>query len=313
LEYNTLLPEFNFRNTFLFFPNPTLMAANHFQARTLQLLRWITLLQTAIVLWSLTMVLKNKREADESRREVYFWVGIVVACLFLMSSLSAWFWETVPGLPQIQFSTRWLSFLTLASSLVTGFGLSAYPTGTSKWLKLSHFTLCVVALFFSVVIVFGGCFLGDEEEKLAAVSRYNAPEYNPKSMPNWKQRVIEVRDPPFTLIQGRAQVRVEQFQAHLRRFSVSAESPVQLRLRLFDYPGWKLTANGVRMNPTIDPMTGGIIVDLSPGAHDLLIEFESTWWRRMSLVVSLLVVSSLLGSLVWICLSKRSSLITADS
>jgi hypothetical protein len=310
LEYNTLLPEFKFQNTFLFFPNAALMAANHFQARTLQLLRWITLLQTAMVLGSLMMVVRNRSAIKATRKEVCFWVGVVVGCLFLMSSLSAWLWGLVPGLPQIQFSTRWLSFLTLASSLVIGLGLGTFSSEASRVLKLGNFSLCFVALFFSVVIMFGGCFLGEEEEKLAAVQLYNAPEYNPKIMPNWEQRIIETRDPPFTLIQGRALVRIEQFQAHQRYLSVRAENPIRLRLRLFNYPGWKVTANGIMVSPTVDPLTGGMVVDLPAGSYELRIEFTATWWRQIAFVVSLLVT---VGLFAWWALGNRSSSLNSDA
>ena len=298
LEYSTLLPEFNFRNTFLFFPDPILMSADSFLARTIPLLRWIALLQVSLVLVSLAIILKIHEKRSRARKAVIWAGGTALGCLFLMSRPSAWIWDLLPGLPQVQFSTRWMSILTLASALAIGLAMTAYPetspsTGI-KWLKLSHFSLCLGACFFSVVIVMSGCFLGEDEEKLAIANFNNAPEYNPKVMPNWKQRTIETRDPVVAVLQGNAQIRVNQWQAQSRRIHVDAEGPVRLRLRLFNYPGWVIKGNNGRLTPTDDSCTGGMVIDLDPGLHDLHVEFTETWWRRISLLVSMVTVLTLI-------------------
>jgi hypothetical protein len=159
-----------------------------------------------------------------------------------------------------------------------------------KWLKLGHFPLCVAACLFSVVIVLGGCFLGEDEEKFAAANVYNAPEYNPKTMPNWTQRVIEKLDPPLTVVDGKARVRIDQVQAQLRRFFVEAGTSVRLKIRLFDYPGWTVRVNEVILKPTVDAATGGMIIDLASGTYDIRIEFIDTWWRRTAYWGSMLTI-----------------------
>ncbi len=302
LEYSTLLPEFNFRNTFLFFPNPDLTSANPFQARTLWLLLWIALLQTAMALLSIWVAWKSREYEREARRELILCAGIVAVCLFLMSKPSVWLWDAVPGLPQVQFSTRWLSILTLAAALPTGMGINICLRQSSeglKWVKLGQFSLVIVSLAFSVLIIARGCFLGDEEERLAAVNAYNAPEYNPRTMPHWNRRAVTPADPQFSILSGNARVRVDNWQAHMRHLWVNADSPTRLQLRTLGYPGWIVTLNGEQIACDYDPATGGIVMELPIGQHDLRMGFYSTPWRRYSLGISCAAILLLMAGGGW--------------
>ena len=125
LEYSTLLPEFDFRNTFLFFPNSDLVRANPFQAKTIQILQFICVLQGIWILSGIGLTMLRK-PVPRLRQEVGFQTTIAALCLFLMTSLSSLVWQWVPGLPQIQFSTRWLSIYSLAGAIIVGAGFQAY-------------------------------------------------------------------------------------------------------------------------------------------------------------------------------------------
>jgi hypothetical protein len=302
LEYSTLLPEFDFRNTFLFFPNPQLTAENPFQAKTIAMLQVITLFQGVWIFFSVGLLIRNKTLSVLLRRELSYSIFIILVCLFLMSRPSVWIWQLIPGLPQIQFSTRWLSIYSLMASLMIGISFQNYPTeqtGIGKWLKLGHFTMAFLTGVGSMLIIFGGCFLSEEHAQLARKNVYNAPEYNPKAMRNWKQRIIYPEDPLFTVVVGKAQVRVDRWGAQSRQLSLEAETPLQLKLRLYDYPGWQITVDGNRIVTSVDKASGALLVNVPSGQHTLQIDFENTWWRKASISLSAITVLGIVALLVW--------------
>jgi len=289
LEYSTMLPEFDFRNTFLFFPNADLTWANPFQAKTLGILQAITILQVAWTLMSLAIVFRNKILYQLLRKELSVSILLSLFCLFLMSRPSTFIWRLIPGLPQIQFSTRWLSICTLLGALIIGVGFESYKHDlgrAGKWLKMGHLSCTFLAALSSVLIIRGGCFLNEEHMRAAEADVYNAPEYNPRSMPNWQQRVIPAKDPEFAIMEGKAHIKIERWASHERNVHVEAEMPTQLRLRLYEYPGWIVTIDEQRAQISTDPATGGIVVNVPQGRHELRARFEKTWWRKAALGLS---------------------------
>ncbi len=247
IEYSTLLPEFDFRNTFLFFPNPDLIASNPFQAKTIGLLQFITLVQALWILVSLVLRAIGRQEPGYlPLRELAFALGVAIGCIFLMSRWSIWVWEVVPGLSRVQFSTRWLSIYSLVSALLIsgGFQTSSLTTGARTAARLGYLGVASVTVAFSMLIVWRTCFLDQKCEELAAAHVYNAPEYNPKSMVDWKQRVMHPKDPPASLLEGSGDVTIERWTSEDRRIVVDARTPSWVKMRLYPYPGWTMRVDG---------------------------------------------------------------------
>jgi hypothetical protein len=295
VEYITLRPEFNFRNTFLFFPAGDFIQNAPFQSRTTTLLQFITLLQT---LWAVTGLLLLQRMgtlASPVKRELVFAAGVGLSCLFLMSRLSIWVWDWVPRLPQIQFSTRWLSVFTWAVAWIGGLSLDLFRKRESdSWLKVLHFGLACIMVLGTGVLIVRGCFLTEEHNERARQSVQNAPEYNPRAMADWKRQEIWPSDPPVAVSEGRARVRIERWASEDRRLVVDAETPVRLRIRLLEYPGWTVRDNGIVTSPGVDTTRGSIRLDLSQGQHHVEIRFQSTPWRTGALILSVITVTALL-------------------
>jgi 6-pyruvoyl-tetrahydropterin synthase related domain len=303
LEYSTLLPEFDFRNTLLFFPNQELMASNAFLSRTVFLLQGIALLQLAGLLLGAAL-LHSGEKRERLPRVLWFAFWTALFCLFLMSRASIPIWEWMPGLRQIQFSTRWLSIYTLMAALLIGIALGGLA---QRWtdsivrvgFKLGLLTIGALAVVGSFMIVRGSCFLGPEEARQAEMNVYNAPEYNPRTMPNWSQRVIAPENTKWWVTQGTAKVEMRRWAAHERELSIEADSTVQLKLRLFDYPGWQMRLDGAPVAVSTDPGDGRIWVRLPPGHHVLALSFENTLWRGLSLLVSGLTAVAILIFCGW--------------
>jgi hypothetical protein len=298
LEYSTSLPEFDFHNTFLFFPSADLIRANPFQEKTIHILQLISVLQG---IWFVSGGARTILSGSLSRlrREVGFQVAVAALCLFLMTSLSSFLWEWVPGLAQIQFSTRWLSIYSFAAATVAGIGFQGCGSGETriKLVSFGHLAVTFVAGVASLLVVLGGCFLTAEHSRMAAASIYNAPEYNPKEMRFWKQRAIQPGDPPYSVVDGKASVTIDRWSAQDRHLSIQAEAPTRMRIRLLNYPGWVASCDGHRIPLLTDPDSGAIVVDIPAGFHGLGIKFEDTWWRKTALGCSIL---TLFGMLIWV-------------
>jgi len=295
IDYITLRPEFNFRNTFLFFPAADFIQDAPFQSRTTALLQIITLFQTAWAVTGLLLIFRIGTVANIVKRELGFAAGVGLTCLFLMSRFSVWVWDWVPRLPQIQFSTRWLSVFSWAVALIGGLSLDLFrKRGTQSWLNLLHFALAFFMVLGTGILILRACFLAEEHNDRARQSVQNAPEYNPRAMADWKRQEIWPTDPPFTVSEGQARVRIERWAAENRSLVVEAETPVRLKIRLFDYPGWTVQDNGVVMSPGVDRANGSMLLDVSQGQHRIEISFQPTPWRTGALVLSVLTGTTLL-------------------
>jgi len=302
IEYSTLLPEFDFRNTLLFFPNPDLIASNPFQAKTIGLLQFITLVQGLWILLSLVLRVIDRQEPGYlPLRELAFAMGVAVGCIFLMSSWSIWVWELVPGLPRVQFSTRWLSIYSLVSALLIsgGFLTSSSPRWSRTAARLGYLGVAGVSVVFALLIVSRTCFLDQKCEELAAAHVYNAPEYNPKSMVDWKQRVMHPRDPPASLLEGSGEVLIERWTSEDRRIVIDARTPSWLKMRLYPYPGWTMRVDGQLAAAGPQALDGAMTVRVPEGRHDVSLQFQNTWWRTGSLIVSALAAGMMILAAVW--------------
>jgi hypothetical protein len=300
IEYGTLLPEFDFRNTLPFFPDPALMAANRFQARTIWLEQVTVLLQGAWAALSAALFFALSDRKSRLRRQVMFALMLCALCVFFMSRASVPVWQVVPGLAKIQFSTRWLSIFSLGVALSVAAGFQVYSIRVKGWrlaLKLGHMTVAFAAGMATLFVILGSCFLGEQQTRMARDHLYNAPEYNPRSMVHWQQRVIDPYPEKCRLLEGTARIEILAWKSVERRVVVDASSPVTVKLCLLEYPGWEVRLDRQPITPGADPADGGMTVLLPEGRHELHLRFVNTWWRNAALAISGLVTVAVAG--VW--------------
>jgi hypothetical protein len=180
--------------------------------------------------------------------------------------------------------------------LIGGLSLDVFSKrGSQSWLNLFHFALAFIMVLGTGLLIVSACFLSEEHNERASQSVQNAPEYNPLVMAEWKRQEIWPTDPHFTVSEGQARVRIGRWAAENRSLVVEAETPVQLKIRLFDYPGWTVQDNGIVVSPGVDLTTGSMLLDVSEGHHRIDIRFQTTPWRTGALIVSFVSGTALLG------------------
>jgi hypothetical protein len=244
-------------------------------------------------------------------------LSLGVAASFLMFRLSAPLWRYAPKLAFMQFPWRWLEalavvfafFISAAIGLirlrwVSGLALAAV-------LVLIGFTGYLIAKdtwwddadvpFLAGELASGHGYEGTDEYAPVGSDRYQLPGATPDA-----QDIPDVpATPPVAEIDpttGRiiddpgVKIEMERWAGERKLFAESSAKPVELALRLVNYPAWEVRVNGKDVKAPSAEMTGQMLVPLSPGGHQVEVRFRRTWDRATGDAISLL---SALGLMVY--------------
>ncbi len=244
-------------------------------------------------------------------------LSLGVAASFLMFRLSAPLWRYAPKLAFMQFPWRWLEalavvfafFVSAAIGLirlrwVSGLALAAV-------LVLIGFTGYLIAKdtwwddadvpFLAGELASGHGYEGTDEYAPVGSDRYQLPGATPDA-----QDIPDVpATPPVAEIDpttGRiiddpgVKIEMERWAGERKLFAESSAKPVELALRLVNYPAWEVRVNGKDVKAPSAEITGQMLVPLSPGGHQVEVRFRRTWDRATGDAISLL---SALGLMVY--------------
>jgi hypothetical protein len=96
-------------------------------------------------------------------------------------------------------------------------------------------------------------------------------------------------------------VHIDQWSAETKVFSADVSRPETLRLRLLNYPAWRIEVNGREVGASAQPITGEIVFPVAPGSNRVRVTFIRTPDRLVGGLVSLvalllLILWSIYGS-----------------
>jgi len=229
------------------------------------------------------------------------WAG---AAAFLMIKPSFVLWAYLPELRFVQLPWRWL--LCLNVPLV----LAATAT-IRRWIPRSLLYAALLALLLILwnrvqpswwdktadiaemrdAIQDGGGYEGTDEYVPAGVDPYDLN----KSAP---QVAVVGR--------GTAHIRILEWGDQSKRFTAEVTRPEKLRLRLFNYPAWRVEVNGIPITARSQPHTGEILVPVDTGISEIRIKFIQTpdrfWGGTISIVTALAIAA-------WLVYRRRAQLI----
>jgi len=95
---------------------------------------------------------------------------------------------------------------------------------------------------------------------------------------------------------ARAAIRVLEWQAERKLFTAEMSAPDQLALRLFNYPAWRVEANGRLIAAGTREGTGQMMVPVQAGANQVEITFMRTWDRTAGAWISVFALILMLAS-----------------
>ena len=89
----------------------------------------------------------------------------------------------------------------------------------------------------------------------------------------------------FTLPEGATVVTEEIRPLHIR-YTMETPQKTQLRLFLFDFPGWQVKVDGEHVETELGRPEGFIVVPVPQGTHQIDVRFGSTMARQLGFFIS---------------------------
>jgi hypothetical protein len=233
--------------------------------------------------------------------------------ILLMVPPSLFLWRLLPKLWFIQFPWRWLDVLGIGLAFFVAAAAGSFRSRQPFWLV----TLLALAGIFTVARLIVVDTWWDRKDadyiERAMAARHGfdpAEEYAPLGASPWdlpgeppsddkgalpppetpRVEMIATRGGDPVPLSAAVGVSFQDWSAERRAFTLSADAPVSLSLRLLNYPAWRVRIDGNVIQPGYQPITGEMILPIAAGTHSVEIVFRRTWDRTVGGTISLLAL-----------------------
>jgi len=241
------------------------------------------------------------------RRNPRLWWSLVISALvafLLMLPVAGLAYRLMPDLQFLQFPWRWLlvSGVAYAVFLV----IAVPPFRFKPWLYGLLFLVLIAAcnrqfqpecdpaetpFMISNLYHTGYGYMGTDEYTPAGADNYEVkPDF-----PEFRLRGEDGGPAPD------ARVTHLHTSTYRKQLTVESGRPVQLVLRLMNYPAWRVEVNGKRLVPQAEDPTGRMVLPLASGHNQVDVRFVRTPDRWLGDVISVAAII-LLG---WLFYSPR--------
>jgi hypothetical protein len=229
----------------------------------------------------------------------YFFLSIFILALFLMLPISRFVWEMIPILNILQFAER---FFAITSLCITLFALLSWPK--LKWLA------------YSLIIIYVGItFIAAANTRVSMdILRKERPSEHVAYMLNIEQYGTYLTTPDLiTLyskekgiaeimqhrgkvetIAGDAIATIEIWHPRSILIHYQAQKHSALRIRQFDFPGFRAFLGTQELEVTRDKHTGQILIDTPSGSGIIRLELTSLLPEKAGKIVSFICAALLL-------------------
>ena len=217
------------------------------------------------------------------RRNPTLWWSLVVLAgvsLALMLPVAGLAYRLMPDLRFLQFPWRWLMVTGIAYAIFVVTAVPAFRGKASLYavLFVALIAVCNLALqpqcdpedtsfMLSSLFHAGYGYMGTDEYTPAGADNY---EIRP-DFPDFVVRGADGR----TLV-GSAQVTHFAGGTYRKHFIVEASLPVDIVLRLMNYPAWRVEVNGRRISPQSEDPTGRMVLAIPAGHSEVEVRFIRT-------------------------------------
>jgi hypothetical protein len=124
-----------------------------------------------------------------------------------------------------------------------------------------------------------------------------ADEYVPASADPYE---LNKTAPKVAVVSGAsALIHIDAWKATEKVFSVATSRPEQIRLRLFNYPAWRVEVNDHEVHIATQPVTGELVLPVMAGTSNVRIIFTRTRDRVLGEIISLVGLLSLSALIVF--------------
>jgi hypothetical protein len=220
-------------------------------------------------------------------------------------------WDTVPGMPFVQFPWRFLGIASFGLSFAGASLIGCAPV--RGWLESVLATVLVALVVASGWSWFGpaAMYLVKDEvlasEREVASTRHGLFDFMPQSvdLERFPTSPPERPPPAAEILEGRALVREPRKTSRRVTFGVEVQGtdPATVRINTYRFPGWTLRVDGKKVSGvSIDDPLGRLHLRVPTGLHRVSASFENTPVRSISEGLSLLGV---IAAMTWATLLWR--------
>jgi len=218
------------------------------------------------------------------------WAG---AATVLMCRVSYVFWELLPELRFVQLPWRWLLCLNVPLAL-------AFTAVLRRWWIRSVLYVAMIGLLLFLwnrVQQPWWDQAADLAEMHDAIQDGSGYEGTDEYVPMGADSYDLNKNAPLVGVVGRdtAHIRILDWRPQLKRFTAEVSRPEKLRLRLFNYPAWRVEVNGIPIVAKSQPHTGEILVPVETGISEVRVKFVQTPDRFWGGVISLIALAVVIG------------------
>ncbi|MBN1993593.1 MAG: hypothetical protein JW953_12910 [Anaerolineae bacterium] len=264
----------------------------------------------AVALASFTLIAIIRRDFPHRGTALFFLI-FTIAIILLMSPLAKPVWQILPIAALVQFPWRLLGMMAFTLSLVGGSQFANYANRQPIPNKIEGSTIEPQTPYPSLYLLCLVVILASFPYTLPQYTQVPAWAETPLAVINWDRASIAdrvgmvsvTREQPHTspmepqylngqpltvagLIAGQGTVETLHHGGQSDKVRVVAAGPVALQFYTYDYPGWRVSMDGVPLSHRVEPPYGLITVDVPAGEHIVLLRMGSTPARTAGGIIS---------------------------
>jgi len=277
---------------FLILPNLTgKLPPDHFWTVYYEKFVFYVLFFAILILLFFLRILKLRHDKAMGQTNTVneFFLGVSVSSLFFLFGISAFIWETVPFFKYVQFPSRWLNITTFAVIFLSSSVFYAFNAAPNHKKGKQYFFIALLFLAFLFL----------DYRYISSAPEFAEKELIPVKSINWDMCVLPGsadinridKDTDFgkraLIIKGEGKAETVAWKSAERIIEIAASQPILLRIRTFNFPGWKAYIDGIETEIKTEEGYGTILVDIPVGKHVLELRFKDTPIRRYSKIISL--------------------------
>jgi len=235
-------------------------------------------------------------------------VALSVTAAFLMLRISNILWEALPQLRFVQFPWRWMSILAIPFAV---FISAAIVQKRARGYSAAAMIAVLAVLACTATYMVRRTWWDSEDVPVLLEALQNdegfegVDEYDPLGddhslLPEKLERVIVTPGPEADAeLKSPVEVTVQGWTAEKKEMCITTREPAVLKLRLLDYPAWRVEVNEAVVVPEQTGETAQITVPLAAGSSRVLVRFIRTPDRTIgglicatSILIALLLFAS---------------------
>lgn len=246
----------------------------------------------SFILFLVNLIFKRKFDL-----QIFFLFLVFLISIFMTHVRSAFIWERIEVLKFVQFPWRFLAVSIFSSSLIGAYLIYSINTAYTKYLLvfLVIFTIALNFSFFQPKEFYKDM---DDSKKLSGVlwqeqQKAAILDYLPQTavQPRESASIIPI------IRSGKAEVEALKNKSNRWEFKIKVFEPSLVEVPVFDFPVWKVWANGKNMEISNNNYPGRIAIFLEKGDYlvngkltDTPIRFISNTITVVSVVLLLVII-----------------------